>query len=326
VSPSKASDDPRTLGASSVARDSSRVPEDGLPASALPPSAHCPGDPGRTGLDTLSGSRGRSAFQGQDTGEGAPGGAPSTSLDSYPISVFEKCPRKPRVLVSLSTGQLVHVGCRANFCEVCGPRNIRRQAQAVTQRISVVDRTRFCTLTNAPEDWQQRRLKVRNLRRYLSRRGYRWEMFWSCERGSKTGMLHVHGIQYGDFVPQAVLQEVWGQIVDIRGVRSSKVSNYVLKDAARVAGYTLKGDGHAERIALNGGRPAHWTRNFFGTGLHEFYATMTTGDAGPWELSTLASAVATNRTDGRGGDCVDAPAHAEKATLRSLRLKVPTVH
>lgn len=274
----------------------SQVCASGLPAShALPTAPRIPGAPGRTDLSNLSGSRGLPAVRGQK----ARSGGVSTSLDLYPKSVGEICPRKPRVLVSLSTGQMVDVGCRANFCPVCGPKNVRRQAQAVTQRMSVVGRSRFCTLTNAPEDWQARRQKVRDLRRYLTRRGYRWEMFWSCERGSQTGMLHVHGIQHGDFVPQAVLQEVWGSIVDIRGVRSSKVSNYVLKDAARVAGYTLKGDGHQERLDLNGGRPAHWTREFFGTGLHEFYATMTTGDPGPWEVSTLASAVASSRK-GRG--------------------------
>lgn len=282
----------------SDAPGTSQVVEPDLsPNHGLAPSARIPGAPGRDDLDTLSGSRGLPAVRGENRCSGGPEGAPATSLDLYPKSVDEKCPRKPRVLVSLASGQMVNVGCRANFCPVCGPKNTRRQAQAVTQRISVEARPRFCTLTNAPEDWQTRRQKVRDLRRLLARRGYRWEMFWSCERGSKTGMLHVHGIQHGDYVPQAELQTVWGQIVDIRGVRSSKISEYVLKDAARVSGYTLKGDSHSERLSLNGGRPAHWTRGFFGTGLHEFYATMTTGDPGPWEVSTLASAVASSRVE-----------------------------
>lgn len=262
-------------------------------------AANLPGDPGRTVLSKQSGSRGRSAFQAENARSEAPEGPGSTSLDLYRKTVVEKCPRKQMVVVSVSSGAVVEIGCQRHGCEVCGPKNVRRMAQAVSQRISVVPRARFCTLTNAPEDWQQRRQKVRDLRRYLRRRKYSWEMFWSCERGSQTGMLHVHGVQHGDYVPQSVLQDVWGAIVDIRGVRSSKVSNYVLKDAARVAGYTLKGEGHSERLALNGDRPAHWTRDFFGTGLHKYFAEMKTGDEGPWEVAELAHAVAASRVDGR---------------------------
>lgn len=272
--------------------------DDRLTTAPLTITSGVPGAPGWDSLDKISGSRGHSAVQGENPRSGGAEGAPATSLDLYRESVLEVCPSKPRFLVSLSSGQMVHVGCQRHACLVCGPKNTRRLSQAVSYRLSVPGRARFCTLTNAPEDWQSRRQKVRNLRRYLRSRGYSWEMFWSCERGTQTGMLHVHGIQHGDYVPQAVLQEVWGQIVDIRAVRSSKVSGYVLKDAARVAGYTLKGDSNAERLALNGGRPAHWSRGFFGKRLDEVYAEMQTGDAGPWEVSTLAAAVAARR---RGG-------------------------
>lgn len=202
-------------------------------------------------------------------------------------------------MVSLSTGLVVNVGCQTHGCAYCGPRQTRRLAMAVSTRLGEVNRARFVTLTNAPADFQTCRQKMRDLRRYLKRRGYTWEAFWSLEHGTQTGMLHAHCIQHGDYIPQAELQATWGQIVDIRAVRSGKVSGYVLKDAARVAGYALKGqdEGHGTRIAVNGGRPAHWTRAFFGRRLEEVYAQMQTGDTGPWEMLTLASAVAETRKD-----------------------------
>lgn len=130
-------------------------------------------------------------------------------------------------------------------------------------------RVRFLTLTNAPCSWQPRRQKVRDLRRWArDELGAEWEIGWSTEVGSRTGMVHVHGIEHGaQKIPQAALQDRWGAIVDIRAVRTPGAGVYTVKDALRVAGYTVKGatgdhDGLMAHLDLNGGRAAHWSRGF----------------------------------------------------------------
>lgn len=235
--------------------------------------------------------------------------APGTSLVTYAGSVDEPttaevpvlCPRRPMWLVSQSTGAMVPASCKTYSCAVCGPRKARRIGMAMTWATGAVARSRFVTLTLFPEDWQKGRQKVRDLRRLLARRGLRWEFAWACERGSATGMLHAHGIQHGDYVPQAVLQDVWGARVDIRAVRKGKgASVYMLKDAASVTGYALKGAGDlADHLALNGGRAAHWSRGFFhGMTLDEAFAVQSTGarDNGPWVLVGGATRPASARS------------------------------
>lgn len=124
---------------------------------------------------------------------------------------------------------------------------------------------RFATFTNAPEDWQALRQKQRTLTLKLRREGYSWESAWTVERGSKTGMKHVHALQHGSFVPQKLLQEAWGAIVHIEAIRGARgVANYALKEASRVAGYAVKGTTAqlAEHLALNGGRGCHYSRGY----------------------------------------------------------------
>lgn len=136
----------------------------------------------------------------------------------------------------------------------------------------MADRPRFITLTNAPEDWQQRRGQVRDLARRLRQRGYETQWIWVTERGSNTGMIHVHAVQHGDYIPQGELQELWGgRRVDIRAA-SPRHGEYISKSAAKVAGYISK-SGVADLDAaldLNGGRLHHWSRQFFGMPIREF--------------------------------------------------------
>lgn len=196
------------------------------------------------------------------------------------------CPRNPYWLVCDQDPQLrFPASCDSYKCPTCGPRKAR-EAVSVMAWGAAQTRARFVTLTLAPENWQQRRQKVRDLRRLLRRRGFRWEFAWSTELGSETGMVHVHGLQHGDYVPQAVLQDVWGAIVDIRAVRTPRgAAGYALKEAARVAGYAMKGsrvdvrsvestppadladsggkeDPLRAHLDLNGGRAAHWSRGY----------------------------------------------------------------
>ena len=180
------------------------------------------------------------------------------------------CPKRPLWVVCDQDPSVRYAAsCDAYRCSVCGPRKALQAASLGAYGIRHADRGRFVTLTQAPEDWQQRRQKMRDLRRLLARRGFQWECAWATEKGSRTGMVHVHGLQHGSYVPQRVLQEVWVARVDIRKVQTGGVARYVTKEALKVAGYTVKAgtasttvDGMHDFLDLNGGRPMHWTRGY----------------------------------------------------------------
>ena len=136
-----------------------------------------------------------------------------------------------------------------------------------------VDRRRLVTLTALPTndgrlDWQRARGQVRELL-YRVRREYPgFEMGWAIEQNPRATGFHAHGVQHGPYVPQAVLQERWGgRIVDIRALRRPADGVYAVKDAVRVAGYTVKNGtesfaGLDEHLRINGHRAAHFTRGF----------------------------------------------------------------
>jgi hypothetical protein len=185
---------------------------------------------------------------------------------------------------------------------MCGPRKAEQVAALMTWSIresaTQGERSRLLTFTNAPEDWQTRRQKVRDVRRWAIDRGYDFEMSWATEVGSKTGMVHVHGVQHGrQKIPQGGLQDRWGAIVDIRAIRTPGAGVYTVKEALRVAGYVVKGaqatpdgSGLGAHLALNGGRAAHWSRGFLHgrtkrEALTEVRNGMSeTGEALTWEL------------------------------------------
>lgn len=151
--------------------------------------------------------------------------------------------------------------CDAWRCEWCGPRNATKRAAV----IAWAKPTRFATFTNAPTEWQPLRQKVRRLTMNVRRAGYRVEWAWTVERGDNTGMIHVHALQHGEFIPQAELQAMWGAIVDIRRVRGRVgAANYAMKEAAMVAGYAMKNGVAAldEHLDLNGGRGMHMSRGY----------------------------------------------------------------
>lgn len=124
---------------------------------------------------------------------------------------------------------------------------------------------RFVTLTNAPDDWQRLRQKVRKLALNLRADGYSCEWAWTVEQGAKTGMRHVHLLQHGNFVPQATLQDRWGAITHITAIRGARrATGYAMKEATRVAAYALK-ESRADFLAhldRNGGRPCHHSRGY----------------------------------------------------------------
>ncbi len=180
------------------------------------------------------------------------------------------CPRRPYWIEAIQRPDLrFPASCDSYSCAQCGPRKAVTTAAVLTWAMAHADRSRLVTLTLAPEDWPARRQKMRNLKRLLAAKGYGWEVGWATEPNPKGTGLHIHGIQHGDRVPQRVLQDTWGAIVDIRAVgRKSQdraAGVYTVKESRRVAGYAVKGatgEHLAEHLARNGGRPAHWSRGF----------------------------------------------------------------
>jgi hypothetical protein len=183
-----------------------------------------------------------------------------------------KCPRVNWHFLNLSTGQRAPGRCRAARCPVCGPLQALEWARVISHGGATGPPERYAVLT-LPESmwdmgWQPLRQKMRDYRRLLNHRSFEWEAAWTAEKGN-GGNLHVNALQKGSYIPQAVLQDVWGGIVHIQRIRRRPhgVAGYVLKEARSVAGYALKNAGDDERaayLAMNGGRLAHMTRGYLG--------------------------------------------------------------
>lgn len=187
------------------------------------------------------------------------------------------CARKPYWVTPVERPDLrFPASCDAYLCAICGPRKAQQAAAVMTwalRQVEAPSRARFVTFTLADQDWPALRQKVRDARRTLVAEGYDWEWGWAREAGSQTGMLHLHGVQHGRHkIPQARLLALWGAGCRIEAVKNlrdkSGAAAYTVKEALRVAGYVSKGatagdsESLAKHLALNGGRPAHWTRGF----------------------------------------------------------------
>nr|CRY94709.1 hypothetical protein [uncultured prokaryote] len=157
--------------------------------------------------------------------------------------------------------------CESYKCPRCGIVKARQIAAAMAWAINEADRGRFITLTLAPEGKTQRLQKMKDLTRWAKAQGYSYQQAWTTEAGSQNGMVHVHALQWGDFVPQAALQQRWGARVDIRAVRDTPgaVSSYMTKGAGAVGSYMTKGaaEDYGKWRDLNFGRPVRWSRGFF---------------------------------------------------------------
>ncbi len=212
-------------------------------------------------------------------GTGPQGPSPSLVLTSRSVDGDQglkgpsHCPKRPRDVVALERPDLRFPdSCDSYRCDVCGPRKAEQTAAVMTWALRKSDRARLWTGTMAPTDWQTLRQKMRDYRRLIIGDGYDWEWSWSVEKNPAGTGLHVHACQHGAHkVPQAALQERWGAIVDVRAVRGlrdrSGAASYTVKEALKVAGYTVKGatasaESLTDHLALNGGWVAHWSRNF----------------------------------------------------------------
>ncbi len=154
-------------------------------------------------------------------------------------------------------------------------------------------RRRLVTLTGVPEDFQQARRQVRQYAAALRADGYRWEWAWAIEANPRGTGFHAHGVQHGDYVKQALLQERWGgRIVDVRALKQPGAGVYAVKEALRVAGYVTKGAAGEmlpEHLERNGGRAVHWSRGYLHgrtkrEALAEIRTELADGEALTWAL------------------------------------------
>lgn len=169
------------------------------------------------------------------------------------------CPKNPFWLVTKDGGGTrLPVSCMSYLCPICRQGKIRERVKVMGWGASQADRVRLLTLTMVPTGWQHAREQIRDWVRRV-RKAYRTEMAWAIEVNPKGTGHHMHAIQWGDYLPQHRLQEMWGdRIVDIRPIEA-QANGYVAK-CAMVAGYLSKEVlGHLEE---NGGRAVHMTRGY----------------------------------------------------------------
>lgn len=177
----------------------------------------------------------------------------------------DQCPLEGALSFDRTTGEVAwRPTCKNARCRRCS-RQVSAQTFALARRaLEEVDRVRFITLTRAPEGWEPTRIAMHTWAQKLRREGYRMNQLWVVERGSETGMKHVHAVQWGSYVPKEVLSESWPYgFTQIEGARSA--TDYLAKGVVRYVAKGLDegGESLTEHMNLNGGRAAHWSREFF---------------------------------------------------------------
>lgn len=177
----------------------------------------------------------------------------------------DECPHAGSVAFDRTTGEVAwRPTCKNARCRRCS-RQVSAQTFALARRsLEDQERARFITLTRAPEGWDATRTAMKVWMRNLRRSGYDMNALWVVEKGSDTGMKHVHAVQWGDFIPKHELSESWPHgFTQIEGARAA--TDYLGKGVVRYVAKGLDGDGESieEHMNLNGGRAAHWTAGFF---------------------------------------------------------------
>lgn len=169
--------------------------------------------------------------------------------------------------VNMLTGQRHAARCRRLACEYCANLEALKKARIISHAGGVPPQ-RYAVLTQFPLDWQKGRQKMRDFPRLIGRRGFEgWSHAWTVEVNPRGTGLHVNVLQKGPYVPQEVLQEVWGSIVHIKAIRgrtAGSVAAYGLKEARTVAGYSVKDarSNIAQHLAVNGKRLVHVQRGY----------------------------------------------------------------
>ncbi len=187
-----------------------------------------------------------------------------TSLVSIRLLEGERkqaCARTKVDLLNLATGEVIPAPCKAYICDVCGPRKLRMVELALAWACP----ERFVTFTLAPADRQQRRKQMGDLATRVRKVGFDWQAAWVTEVNPAGTGHHIHALQKGKYIPQAVLQEMWGgRIVHIAALKNNAAiaSQYVIKQAhaeVQAAGYILKAPAAGTR-----NRPVNVSRGYFG--------------------------------------------------------------
>ena len=190
----------------------------------------------------------------------------------------DACPLEGAVSVDVTTGEVAwRPTCKSARCKRCS-RQVSAQTFALARRAMNHEagcdghgcdgcskrRVRFITLTRAPEGWQETRDAMKVWLKHLRRAGYTMHVLWVVERGSDTGMKHVHVVQWGSFIPKEVLSASWPYgSTQIEAARAA--SDYLAKGVLRYVAKELDG-GEAslvDHMNLNGGRAGHWSREFY---------------------------------------------------------------
>ena len=187
----------------------------------------------------------------------------------------DECALEGFSAVDVTSGEIAwSATCRSARCYRCSRMVSARSFALARRAMEELDEehVRFVTLTLAPEDWQTLRQRMKDLVRFLRSRGIRVNWLWVVEEGSKTGMRHVHCVQWGDFIPWRDLLGWWGARVQIEAADAAV--GYLGKNVVRYLGKGLDGDREAieSHMNLNGGRAAHWTRGFFAGRSREAFA------------------------------------------------------
>jgi hypothetical protein len=133
------------------------------------------------------------------------------------------------------------------------------------ERAEPVHRVRFITLTRVPDGWEAAHTALTSWRANLDRHGVAGHALYVIEEGSRTGMTHAHVVQHGPHkIPMDVLDASWPYgSTQIESAREAV--NYLAKGVVRYVAKGLDGDPQSieDHMNLNGGRAAHWSRNFF---------------------------------------------------------------
>lgn len=192
-------------------------------------------------------------------------------------------------LLSCSTGALLAPACRAWFCEYCGPIRARRYAAA----IDGCGYHRFLTFTRPPKDLRQ---SVSRLV-YNMRRRDPVELAWTVERGSKTGMVHIHACARAEYIDYAHMRKAarragWGRVS-----HASAGTGQAAAYAAKAASYSAKASrsNYTDWLSWSGGRPWRFTSGYTGGQPVRDWVPKhaPAADIGPWRSLILPPTVAT---------------------------------
>lgn len=177
----------------------------------------------------------------------------------------DDCPLDGASAFDRTTGEIVwRPTCKSARCRRCS-RQVSAQTFALARRATEpIKHVRFITLTQCPGQWQETRSAMRQWHERLRRWDYRMRTLWVIEEGSQTGMRHAHVVQHGDYIPKEILSASWPHgFTQIEGAREAV--GYLSKGVLKYVAKGLDGDAAAieSHMNLNGGRAAHWSREFF---------------------------------------------------------------